>query len=82
MNRKIELFMSIALLCSSVFLARWGANLAKSIKFPPLSNTYPASETESSSTENDNSTEKSPSELSSFCIVIDAGHGGPETCQH
>ncbi len=71
MNRKIELFMSIALLCSSVFLARWGALLSKSIKFPPSTESYYVSETESSS-------EEIPLELSSFCIVIDAGHGGAD----
>ena len=78
MNRKIELLMSIALLCCSIFLARWGALLTKSIKFPPPSNTYHTSETDSSSTENYDSTDKTPLELSSFCIVIDAGHGGAD----
>lgn len=77
MNRKIELFMSITLLCCSVFLARWGALLTKSIKFPPPVNTPHTSELESS-TQKLNSNDEIPLELSSFCIVIDAGHGGAD----
>ncbi len=72
MNRKVELFMSIALLFCAVFLAKEGALLAKSVKFPPPDSSENYSETESTSA-SDN-----PSEMTSFCIVIDAGHGGAD----
>ena len=72
MNRKVELFMSIALLFCAVFLAREGALLAKRVKFPPPNNEKNYSENETSY-----SSEK-PSTMTPSCIVIDAGHGGAD----
>lgn len=72
MNQKIELIMSIALLFCAVFLAREGALLAKRVKFPPPNNVKNISESETLP-----SSEKAI-EMSSFCIVIDAGHGGAD----
>ena len=63
MNRKVELFMSIALLFSAVFLAREGALLAKRIKFPPPNSIENTSESETSSS-------MLPTKLTDFCIVI------------
>lgn len=65
MNRKIELFMSIALLCCAVFLAREGAIFVQSngISLKFLENQKDTEETE---------TNNFP------CIVIDAGHGGSD----
>jgi len=71
MNRKVELFMSIALLFSAVFLAREGALLAKRVKFPPPNSIQNTSESETSSS-------MTPAKLTDFCIVIDAGHGGAD----
>ena len=62
MNRKIELFMSIALLCCAVFLAREGAIFVQKSNTSPLTQTEADTQTESSS----------------LCIVIDAGHGGAD----
>lgn len=74
MNRKIELFMSIALLFCAVFLARQGALFVKNVTAEGRARYTQPSVTESSS---DESTEIPPA-LSSFCIVIDAGHGGAD----
>lgn len=71
MNRKVELFMSIALLFSAVFLAREGALLAKRVTFPSPNSVENTSESETSSN-------MPPSGLTDFCIVIDAGHGGAD----
>lgn len=71
MNRKVELFMSIALLFCAVFLAREGALLVKRVKFPTPTSTQNTFESESTS-------DTVPSEMTEFCIVIDAGHGGAD----
>ncbi len=65
MNRKIELFMTISLLCSAIFLAREGAIFVQ--------NSRSQSET-SQNTESIGQTENN----TAFCIVIDAGHGGAD----
>lgn len=71
MNRKIELFMSIALLCCAVFLAREGAIFVQ--KQTSQQNLHTEQDT---LTEEPFSTE--PVATTSFCIVIDAGHGGAD----
>lgn len=72
MSKKIELFMSIALLFCAVFLARLGAVFVQKQVAPDRERHLQSSSTESSE----------PSEssipMSSFCIVIDAGHGGAD----
>ena len=75
MNRKIELFMSIALLFCAVFLARWGALFVRNVTAEgrarytqhPTTEGIPSSELPDTSTA-----------TTSFCIVIDAGHGGAD----
>lgn len=75
MNRKIELFMSIALLFCAVYLARLGA-----IFVQKTTEAGRARYTKPLSTEEISSTEPSDTSLtfSNFCIVIDAGHGGAD----
>ena len=74
MNKKIELFMSIALLICAVSLARWGAIFVQKQTSKDRED-YLTSVT----TEKNTSTESSEhSAKSSFCIVIDAGHGGAD----
>ena len=81
MNRKIELFMSIALLCCAIFLAKEGALFMKNADrsshsdidnslFSPSEQDYDSSDT----AENSESTTTS----NNICIVIDAGHGGDD----
>ena len=69
MSKKIELFMSIALLCCAVFLARESAIFVRSLQTSHSDSSGPLLQTEHL-----DSTESS--ESSPFCIVIDAGHGG------
>lgn len=71
MNRKIELFMSIALLCCAIFLAREGAIFVQSSR---------ANDTQgaTSDTQSKLLSETGQTETSSFCIVVDAGHGGAD----
>lgn len=71
MNRKVELFMTIALLLSAVFLAREVSIFVQNPRFEDTSE-----EPILSDSENAPSTETP--HLSSFCIVIDAGHGGAD----
>ncbi|MBQ8280366.1 MAG: N-acetylmuramoyl-L-alanine amidase [Roseburia sp.] len=71
MNQKIELFMSIALLCCAVFLAREGAIFVQNMN-PGVSD----QSNQNTQTESISSTE--PSDDNSVCIVIDAGHGGAD----
>lgn len=74
MNKKIELFMSIALLVCAVSLARWGAIFVQK-QTSKAREDYLSSVT----TEKNTSTESTEhSTMSSFCIVIDAGHGGAD----
>ncbi len=74
MNRKIELFMSIALLFCAVFLARQGAIFVQSQTAEGRARYTQPLSTEDSSTEDSDGS----SALSSFCIVVDAGHGGAD----
>lgn len=75
MNRKIELFMSIALVCCAVFLAREGARFM-------LHREHTSHEIDSS-TSTDHQTHSDTTDLpkvdstkQQICLVIDAGHGG------
>ena len=72
MSKKIELFMSIALLFCAVFLARLGVQKQVSADRTRYM--------QSISTEDSNTAEESevPLIMSSFCIVVDAGHGGAD----
>lgn len=72
MNRKIELFMSIALLFCAVFLARQGALFVQSQTAEDRARYIQSVDTEAS-TDSELSVPLSP-----FCIVIDAGHGGAD----
>lgn len=75
MNRKIELFMSIALLFCAVFLARWGALFVQNVTAEGRARyTQPLSTEDAPSSE---LPDVSPTNTS-FCIVIDAGHGGAD----
>ena len=74
MNRKIELFMSIALLFCAVFLARQGAIFVQRQTAEGRARYMQSLSTEDSSTEDSDT----PSVHSSFCIVVDAGHGGAD----
>lgn len=71
MNQKIELFMTIALLCCAVFLAREGAIFVQNSKANSGSQTGLSDHTEQ--TDSDRNSDSAP-----FCIVIDAGHGGAD----
>ena len=71
MNRKTELLMTIALLASVIFLSKEGALFVQNHLLKESDNEPPLSTME------DTSTTESP-ELSAFCIVIDAGHGGTD----
>lgn len=71
MNRKIELLMSIALLCCAVFLAREGAIFVQKAKTNLEAQGKQLTATEEPAT-------AQSTELSSFCIVVDAGHGGAD----
>ena len=75
MNRKIELFMSIALLFCAVFLARQGALFVQNVTAEGR-----ARYTQPFSTENILSSELPDTSQAgtSFCIVVDAGHGGAD----
>lgn len=75
MNRKIELFMSIALLFCAVFLARQGALFVKNATAEGRRRYTQPEATEYSYTSESSET---PPALSSFCIVLDAGHGGAD----
>ena len=75
MPKKIELFMSITLLFCAVFLARLGAVFVQTQIAPDREHYLQSSSTEDSS-ETDSS--RVPSGMSSFCIVVDAGHGGAD----
>ena len=74
MNKKIELYMSIALLFCAVFLARWGALFVQKQTFKARSHYLHTTATE----ELDSYSSTEPSSMSSFCIVVDAGHGGAD----
>jgi len=74
MNRKIELFMSIALLFCAVSLARWGALFVQKTTAKDRERYLQNLSTEESSTELPHTTVP----LSKFCIVVDAGHGGAD----
>ena len=65
MNRKIELFMTLSLLCCAIFLAREGAIYVQN------------SRTQSEPSKDSESTGQSQTGTG-FCIVIDAGHGGKD----
>lgn len=76
MKQKIELFMSIALVCCAVFLAKEGARFM-------LHNNYNSSELSTESTDNNTSSNSSntseyDTDKTKVCIVIDAGHGGTD----
>lgn len=75
MSKKIELFMSIALLFCAVFLARLGALFVQKQVAADR-----ARYMKSLSTEDSNMAEDSEAThtMSSFCIVVDAGHGGAD----
>ena len=75
MSKKIELFMSIALLFCAVFLARLGALFVQKQVSADRTRYM-----QSISTEDSNTAEESevPLIMSSFCIVVDAGHGGAD----
>ena len=75
MPKKIELFMSIALLFCAVCLARLGAVFVQTQIAPDRERYLQSTSTEDSS-ENDSS--RSSTDMSSFCIVVDAGHGGAD----
>ena len=78
MTRKIELFMSIALLCCAVFLAKEGAlyMLQKGNASPNSSfhNSYISTDFQNDSDTTDISNTNTDENL--LCLVIDAGHGG------
>lgn len=74
MPKKIELFMSIALLFCAVFLARLGAVFVQKQIAPDRERYLQSSTEDSSSTEHS----KTPITMSPFCIVVDAGHGGAD----
>ncbi len=64
MDRKLELFMTISLLCCAIFLAKEGAIFVQN---------------SNAKTPSSQSTEDSSSETSdTICLVIDAGHGGTD----
>ena len=65
MNRKIELFMTLSLLCCAIFLAREGAIYVQN------------SRTQSEPSKDSESTGQTQTGTG-FCIVIDAGHGGKD----
>jgi len=62
--------MSIALLFCAVFLARQGAIFVQTRTTQDRIRYFESSATEESASE--------PSSMSSFCIVVDAGHGGAD----
>lgn len=82
MSRKIELFMTIALLCCAIFIAREGAlfiqNKEHASHGTPYEMLFPSTETDLSTSDPSTSTPESNSDSAtkSICIVIDAGHGG------
>lgn len=65
MNRKIELFMTISLLCCAIFLAREGAVFVQNFRTQ-------------SETLSDSEYPKQTEASAPFSIVIDAGHGGSD----
>ena len=77
MRRKTELFMSIALICCAVFLAKAGADFAFQHNYhlpeSPIDSSFSTEEHLTSDTTTTSSTEQSQ-----LCIVIDAGHGGSD----
>lgn len=74
MNKKKELFIAIALFICTVFLVGWGAIFVQKQTAKDRENYLNSITTEkSTSTESQND-----STMSSFCIVIDAGHGGAD----
>jgi len=75
MSKKIELFMSIALLFCAVFLARLGALFVQKQVTADKARYLQSVSTEDSSITEDS---ELPRTMSSFCIVVDAGHGGAD----
>ena len=75
MNKKIELLMSIALLFCAVYLARLGAIFVQKTSVEGRARYFNSVSTEETS---DTETSDTTTPLSSFCIVIDAGHGGAD----
>ena len=77
MNRKIELFMTIALLLCAVLIAKEGAlfmaKKGQSSHHTPYEMLFPSTETETSTSSSDY---ESPT--SEIRIVLDAGHGGSD----
>lgn len=75
MSKKIELFMSVALLFCTVSLARLGALYVQSRVAPDRTHYMQSISTEDSALTEHLEPERP---MSSFCIVIDAGHGGAD----
>lgn len=80
MNRKIELFMSIILVCSAIFLAREGANfmLRKGYTSPGLSSDNSSTSTDCQTSSDTTIPPDSITTKNQICLVIDAGHGGSD----
>lgn len=78
MNRKIELFMSIALVCCAIFLAREGAHFMsrKGHTSSEMSSEYSSSSSDSPANTSTTDIPESDTIRKQLCIVIDAGHGG------
>ena len=80
MKQKIELFMSIALVCCAVFLAREGARfmLRNGHTSSELSSELSSEFSTNDDTSSNNNSSKANTDKMQVCIVIDAGHGGSD----
>ena len=78
MNRKIELFMSIAILCCAIILAKEGAYfmLRNGHTSSKTSYDYSSSTTDTQDQSPNPETTNTDIDQNQICIVIDAGHGG------